>query len=98
MRPNGGGVQFFDLVEVDWRSEHGCVATAASSSGCTGGAIGAMCTVVRRAAVRGGAGRLGWHDSATGHATKGGSTTATGSERAGSKRVRTTWGIMVPRS
>jgi|SRR4051794_27497005 hypothetical protein len=98
MRPNGGGVQFFDLVEVDWRSDHGCAATAAASSGCTDGATGAMCTAVTGAAVRAGGGLPGWHDSDTGRAMRVGSTTATGSERAGSAGGPTTWGITVPRS
>lgn len=98
MRPNGGGVQFFDLVEVDWRSEHGRAATAAASSGCTDGAIGGTCTAGGGAGARAGGGRLGWLDSATGRAMRGDWITVISNGRAGRESGPSAWGIMVPES
>jgi hypothetical protein len=96
MRPDGGGVQFFDLVEVTWRSDHGPAGAAAASSGCTGGATEGTCTAGRSAGAKVGGGRLARRDNATGRAKRGGSITGTSSGRAGrDDGPRAAWGIMV---
>lgn len=98
MRPDCGGVQFFDLVEVDWRSEHGHAATAAASSGCTDGATEATCTAASSAKGRAVDGRLGQHAGGTERATRGDWITVIASEPAGSASGPSAWGIMVPES
>jgi hypothetical protein len=100
MRPDGGGVQFFDLVEVDWRSDRDSVDTAVPSSGCTGGATAGMCTAAQPAGERGGGGRPGWRGSATGHPMRAGRITGITSGRAGrdTEPPSRAWGIMVPES
>lgn len=95
MRPDGGGVQFFDLIEVDWRSEHGPVVTAAGNSGCTGGATEATCTAVPNAAARVGGGRRGWRGDSTGRAPRDGWTTGITSGRCEPGGEQSAWGIMV---
>jgi hypothetical protein len=98
MRPVGGGVQFFDLVEVDWRSEHGIAATAAASSGCTDGATGDTCTAATPVAAKGGGGRPEALASATVWAMTGGTTIAIVSVRSVSDAALGAWRIMVPES
>jgi hypothetical protein len=98
MQPDSGGVQFFDLVEVDWRSDHGLVAIAAESSGCTDGATGAMSTAASSVRGRVADGRLGRHAGGTGHASRGGWITVIASGPAGSASGPSAWGIMVPES
>jgi hypothetical protein len=95
MRPVGGGVQFFDLVEVDWRSEHGIAATAAASSGCTDGATGDTCTAAPPAATRADAGQPEAPGSATVQTSPGGRTTAIASVRSVSDAEPAAWRIMV---
>lgn len=98
MRPVGGGVQFFDLVEVDWRSDHGNAATAAASSGCTDGATAATCIVAPTVAARADAGQPRAPASATVQTTPGGRTTATASARSVSDAAPAAWRIMLPES
>jgi hypothetical protein len=98
MRPDGGGVQFFDLVEVDWRSEHASVAIAVTSSGCTGGATADTCTAARGAGARVGAGPQGSLAAATAPAMRGGRITATTSARCERDAEPIAWGIMVQKS
>jgi len=45
MRPDSDGVQFFDLVEDNWISDHDSASTVAASSGYTAGAITATSTL-----------------------------------------------------
>ena len=98
MRPYVGGVQFFDLVEVDWRSDHAPVAIAAASSGCTSGAIVDTCTAVLSAGARVGAGPPGSLGVATAQATRGGRITGTTSVRCERDAEPNAWGIMVQKS
>jgi hypothetical protein len=98
MRRDGGGVQFFDLVEVDWRSEHAPVAIAVVSSGCTGGATVGTCTAVQVAGARVGAGPPGSLAAATAPVTRGGRITGTTSARCERDAKPSAWGIMVPKS
>jgi len=98
MRRDGGGVQFFDLVEVDWRSEHAPVAIAVASSGCTGGATVDTCTAAPGAGARVGAGPPGSLAAATAPATRGGRITGTTSARCERDAELNAWGIMVPKS
>ena len=95
MRPVGGGVQFFDLVEVDWRFDHGNAATAAASSGCTDGATGATCTAAPTAVARAAAGRPEGPGSATAQTSPGGRTTAIANVRSVSDAAPAAWRIMV---
>jgi hypothetical protein len=97
MRPEGGVVQFFDLVEVDWKSDRGNVASAGASSGCTVGATGAMCTVGLAAGGRAGGGRPGVRAGSTGQATRGGRIIGMASAHGG-RATGIAWGIMVPES
>jgi hypothetical protein len=98
MQRDGGGVQLFDLVEVDWRSDHADVATAVASSGCTDGATADTCTVVPAAAARAGDGRRGSRADATARMMMGGRITATTSAHCGRDTGPSAWGIMVPKS
>ena len=98
MRSDGGGVQFFDLVEVDWRSDHAPVAIAVASSGCTGGATVGTCTAARSAGVRVGVGPPGSLAAAIAPATRGGRITGTISARCERDVEPSAWGIMVPKS
>jgi hypothetical protein len=95
MRPVGGGVQFFDLVEVDWRSDHGIAAAAETRSGCTDGATGDTCTAAPHVAARAGAGQPEARASATVPAMTGGRTTAIASVRSASDVAPAAWRIMV---
>jgi hypothetical protein len=98
MRPDGGGVQFFDLVEVDWRSDHAPVAIAVASSGYTDGATVGTCTAARSAGVRVGAGLPRTLGAGTGPVTRGGRITGTTSARCEQDAGLSAWGIMVPKS
>ena len=98
MRRDSDGVQFFDLVEVDWRSEHGPVVTAAANSGCTGGATEGTCTAVPNAGARVGGGRRGWRGDSTARAKRDGWTTEITSGRCEPDDEQRAWGIMVPES
>jgi hypothetical protein len=98
MRPDGGGVQFFDLVEVDWRSEHAPVAIAVASSGCTDGAIVDTCTAAPVAGARVGAGPPGSLAVATALAMRGGRITGTTSAHCARDAELIAWGIMVQKS
>jgi hypothetical protein len=99
MRSDSGGVQFFDLVEVDWRSDHGPVANAVANSGFTAGATGATCTAAQPVAERGGGGRPGRRAGNTGRAARAGWTTGIASGScAPASEPRRAWGIMVPES
>lgn len=98
MRPDGGGVQFFDLVEVDWRSDRDNVASAAASSGCTAGATGATCTVDLAAGGRAVGGRPGARAGNTGPAMRGARTIGMTSARGERAAGPAAWGIMVPES
>lgn len=98
MRPEGGGVQFFDLVEVDWKSDRGNVASAGASSGCTVGATGATCTVGLSAGARVVGGQRGAHVGSTGQAMRDGRIIEMTSAHAGGVAGPTAWGIMVPES
>jgi hypothetical protein len=98
MRRDGGGVQFFDLVEVDWKSEHAPVANGVANSGCTGGAMVYTCTAAPGAGARVGAGPPGSLAAATAPATRGGRITGTTSARCERDAELNAWGIMVPKS
>ena len=98
MRPDGGGVQFFDLVEVDWKSDRGNVANAGASSGCTVGATGATCTAGLAAGTRAVGGQRGAHAGSTGQAMRDGKIIGMPSVRGGRDAGPTAWGIMVPES
>lgn len=98
MRRVGGGVQFFDLVEVDWRSDHEHAAIVAKSSGCTGGATGATCTAVLTAGARAVGGRLEARDGAIARRVTDGRTTAIASGRSASDTEPAAWRIKVPQT
>jgi len=93
-----GDVQFFDLVEVDWKSERGHVATVAAGSGYTVGAIAGTCTAGRGVGLRAGAGRPERRDGAIAPAMRDDRTTAITSARCGPADGSRQWGIMVPES
>lgn len=94
----GGGVQFFDLVEVDWRFGNGVADNAASSSGCTAGATGDTCTAAPSAGWRAVGGRRDRRDDSTAPARRAGWITVISSGRDGPDSERSAWGIMVPKS
>ncbi|MDX2019052.1 MAG: hypothetical protein SF187_02335 [Deltaproteobacteria bacterium] len=96
MRRIGGGVQFFDLVEVDWRSEHGVAATAETSSGCTGGATVATCTAEMVVDVKDVGAQPGERGVSTGRAMRDGKTIGINSRPRGLAVGQNAWGIMVP--
>jgi hypothetical protein len=98
MRPEGGGVQFFDLVEVDWKSDRGNVASVGASSGCTVDATGATCTVGMAAGARAVGGQRGAHVGSTGPARRDGRIIGMASALAGRASGPIAWGIMVPES
>jgi hypothetical protein len=98
MRPDGGGVQFFDLVEVDWKSDRDNVASAGTSSGCTVGATGAMCTAGLAAGAMAAGGRPGARAGNTGQARRDGRIIGMTSGLAGRAAGPIAWGIMVPES
>jgi hypothetical protein len=98
MRPVGGGVQFFGLVEVDWKSAYGHADIAASSSGCTAGATGDTRTAATNADGRVAGGQRDRRGDSTARARRADWTTVIKSVRGGLAGDRSAWGIMVPKS
>ena len=93
-----GDVQFFDLVEVDWKSESDHVATVAARSGYTADAIVGTCTAGRDVGLRAGAGQPERREGAIAPAMRDDRTTAITSARSGPADGSRPWGIMVPES
>ena len=98
MRPDGDGVQFFDLVEDNWRSDHEIAGSAAGSSGFIAGATVVMRTAGSLAERLAEPEPPGGHARSTGPATRGAPITATTSALAGPANGTAAWGIMVPKS
>ena len=98
MRPDGDGVQFFDLVEDNWISDYDSASTVAASSGYTAGAITATSTAARHAATWAGRGQPARHVESTAPATRDAPTTVTTNAPTASASETAAWGIMVPKS
>jgi len=98
MRPDGDGVQFFDLVEDNWISDYDSASTVAASSGYTAGATTATSTAARRAATVAGRGQPARRADGTGPATRDAPITATTNAPTAPASETAAWGIMVPKS
>ena len=98
MRPDGEGVQFFDLVEDNWISDYDSASTVAASSGYTAGAIMATSTAARHAATWAGGGQPARRAESTGPATRDAPITVTTSAPTVPASETVAWGIMVPKS
>jgi hypothetical protein len=96
MRRIDGGVQFFDLVEVNWRSDRDNVAIAELSSGCTSGATGAMCIAGTIVGSRGVGVRHKGLVVGTERVTRDAKTIGISSAPRGLAAIPSAWGIMVP--
>ena len=98
MRPDGDGVQFFDLVEDNWISDYDSASTVVASSGYTAGAITDTSTAARYAATWAGCGQPARHVESTAPATRDAPITVTTSAPTASASETAAWGIMVPKS
>ena len=98
MLPGRGAVQFFDLVEVDWRSDPAAAPSVGLSSGCTAGATEATSIVAKPAGSAVAGLRPSGPAVSTGRPKKAAWIIETASVPGVLADAPVPWGIMVPKS